>query len=195
MPYLISPTRDLCYSLKHAFLCSILQQFTTTWSTLTIVLLAQLKIQERWVAAVTINVCGQRYHCQIGVKATNGLKLPEASRKDSVRCHVIPHFWKPLQASMLYGWALLGNPCDQNSTEHEFDRSITWVNWSRGGSHPTKFERKDVSEAFLNRVRHGFSCTYNRITTTVCFLFARKFQPRTLEPLLRIAPVLLGFNP
>ena len=129
MPYLISPTRDLCYSLKHAFLYSILQQFTTTWSTLTIVLLAQLKIQERWVAAVTINVCGQRYHCQIGVKATNGLKLPEASRRDSVRCHVIPHFWKPLQASMLYGWALLGNPCDQNSTEHEFQQEhyLGWL--------------------------------------------------------------------
>ena len=75
------------------------------------------------------------------------------------------------------------------------NRSITWVDWSRGGSHPTKFERKDVTEAFLNRVRHGFSCTYNGITTTVCFLFARKFQPRTLELLLRIAPVLLGFNP
>ncbi|KAK7856561.1 hypothetical protein CFP56_022608 [Quercus suber] len=73
--------------------------------------------------------------------------------------------------------------------------SITWVDWSRGGSHPTKFERKDVSEAFLNQVRHGFSCTYDGITTTVCFRFARKFQPRTLEPLLRIAPVLLGFNP
>lgn len=75
------------------------------------------------------------------------------------------------------------------------NRSITWVDWSRGGSHPTKFERKDVSEAYLNRVRQGFNCTYNGITTTVCFLFARKFQPRTLEPLLRIAPVLLGFNP
>jgi hypothetical protein len=75
------------------------------------------------------------------------------------------------------------------------NRSITWVDWSRGGSHPTRFVGKDVSETFLNAVRHGFNCSYNGRTTTICFLFARKFQPNTLEPLLRIAPTLLGFNP
>ncbi|XP_018849713.2 glycosyltransferase BC10-like [Juglans regia] len=75
------------------------------------------------------------------------------------------------------------------------NRSITWVDWSKGGSHLTRFVRKDVSEEFLNRVRHGFICTYNGSMTTVCFLFVRKFQPNTLEPLLKLAPTLLGFNP
>jgi hypothetical protein len=75
------------------------------------------------------------------------------------------------------------------------NRSITWVDWSRGGSHPTRFVGKDVSETFLNRVRDGFNCSYNGNATTVCFLFARKFEANTLEPLLRIAPTLLGFNP
>ncbi|CAK7326620.1 unnamed protein product [Dovyalis caffra] len=74
------------------------------------------------------------------------------------------------------------------------NRSITWVDWSRGGSHPTRFVRKDVSEAFLNQIRNGFNCTYNGSITTVCFLFARKFHPSTLDPLLRIAPGLLGFH-
>jgi hypothetical protein len=83
----------------------------------------------------------------------------------------------------------------KNQPDMNSNRSITWVDWSRGGPHPTKFERKDVSLAFLNRVRHGFNCTYNGSTTTICSLFARKFQPSTLEPLLRIAPILLGFNP
>ncbi|KAG7973821.1 hypothetical protein I3843_06G016700 [Carya illinoinensis] len=75
------------------------------------------------------------------------------------------------------------------------NRSITWVDWSKGGSHPTRFVKKDVSKSFFNRVRHGFNCTYNGSLTTVCFLFARKFQPNTLEALLKIAPTLLGFNP
>ncbi|KAG2700861.1 hypothetical protein I3760_06G017600 [Carya illinoinensis] len=71
------------------------------------------------------------------------------------------------------------------------NRSITWVDWSKGGSHPTRFVKKDVSEAFFNRL----NCTYNGSMTTVCILFARKFQPNTLVPLLKIAPTLLGFNP
>ncbi|PON78661.1 Glycosyl transferase [Parasponia andersonii] len=72
--------------------------------------------------------------------------------------------------------------------------SITWVDWSRGGSHPSTFVRRDVSEAFLNRIRHGFNCTYNGQMSSICFLFARKFHLSTLEPLLKIAPDLLGFN-
>ncbi|KAJ9140769.1 hypothetical protein P3X46_031374 [Hevea brasiliensis] len=74
------------------------------------------------------------------------------------------------------------------------NRSITWVDWSAGGPHPARFLRKDVSENFLNRIRNGINCTYNGSITKVCFLFARKFHPSTLEPLLRIAPALLGFN-
>lgn len=75
------------------------------------------------------------------------------------------------------------------------NRSITWVDWSRGtGSHPKTFVGREISEEFLNRLRHGFNCTYNGRMSTICFLFARKFHPSTLEPLLKIAPDLLGFN-
>lgn len=86
---------------------------------------------------------------------------------------------------------LVNKVCPELTT----NRSITWVDWSQGGSHPAMFVRNDVSEAFLNRVRHGFNCTYNGGITSICHLFARKFHPNTLEPLLRIAPHLLGFNP
>ncbi|TYH74005.1 hypothetical protein ES332_D05G367900v1 [Gossypium tomentosum] len=77
------------------------------------------------------------------------------------------------------------------SPEVNSNRSITWVDWSKGGPHPKQYVRKDVSMALLNQVRKGFNCTYNGHTTSMCFLFARKFHPSTLEPLLRLAPVLL----
>ncbi|CAK9159520.1 unnamed protein product [Ilex paraguariensis] len=70
--------------------------------------------------------------------------------------------------------------------------SITWTDWSQGGSHPKRFVRRDVSVTFLNRVRFGFNCTYNGVMSSICFLFARKFDPSTLEPLLKIFPTQFG---
>ncbi|KAH7533266.1 hypothetical protein FEM48_Zijuj04G0112400 [Ziziphus jujuba var. spinosa] len=82
------------------------------------------------------------------------------------------------------------------SPESNSNRSITWVDWSRGGSHPRKFGWVDINDEFLNQIRFGSDqCLYNGNKTSMCFLFARKFLPNTLEPLLRIAPLLLGFDP
>ncbi|KAL9391988.1 hypothetical protein Peur_015908 [Populus x canadensis] len=75
------------------------------------------------------------------------------------------------------------------------NRSITWVDWSRGGPHPGKFGWGDITDEFLNQIRHGSECVYNGNTTSMCYLFARKFIPQTLEPLLRIAPLLHVFDP
>ncbi|KAL3830882.1 hypothetical protein ACJIZ3_019684 [Penstemon smallii] len=74
------------------------------------------------------------------------------------------------------------------------NRTITWTDWSGDGSHPTMFMRKDVTEGFIDKIRNGFSCTYNGEMSSICFLFARKFHPSTLQPLLRIAPKLFGFK-
>ncbi|KAK1290146.1 hypothetical protein QJS10_CPB18g00867 [Acorus calamus] len=74
------------------------------------------------------------------------------------------------------------------------NRSITWVDWSRGGAHPATFGRGDVTEAFLKRITEGQSCLFNNQPSTLCFLFARKFAPNTLEPLLQLAPNILGFD-
>ncbi|KAJ8769825.1 hypothetical protein K2173_008232 [Erythroxylum novogranatense] len=95
-------------------------------------------------------------------------------------CYMDEHYF-PTLVSKLF-WEVNSN------------RSITWVDWSRGGSHPAKFSGKDVSEAFLSMIRSKSNCTYNGGVTTICFLFARKFHPSTLGPLLRVAPNLLGFN-
>ncbi|XP_004300973.1 PREDICTED: uncharacterized protein LOC101293399 [Fragaria vesca subsp. vesca] len=74
------------------------------------------------------------------------------------------------------------------------NRSITWADWSIGGPHPATYERRDVNEMFLNQLRHGFNCTYNGGISNICHLFARKFHPSALEPLLKIAPALFKFN-
>ncbi|KAL5722132.1 hypothetical protein ACHQM5_005690 [Ranunculus cassubicifolius] len=77
--------------------------------------------------------------------------------------------------------------------EMNSNRSLTWVDWSTQGPHPATFRRNDISEEFLMRIRREANCTYNGRASSVCFLFARKFHPNTLKPLLNIAPSLYGF--
>ncbi|CAD6206522.1 unnamed protein product [Miscanthus lutarioriparius] len=74
------------------------------------------------------------------------------------------------------------------------NRSVTWVDWSRGGAHPATFGRGDITEEFLRRVQKGRTCLYNNQNSTTCFLFARKFAPSALEPLLELASTVLGFG-
>ncbi|CAL4927136.1 unnamed protein product [Urochloa decumbens] len=74
------------------------------------------------------------------------------------------------------------------------NRSVTWVDWSRIAAHPARFGRRDITEEFLREVQEGQTCLYNGQNTTLCFLFARKFAPSALEPLLELAPAVLGFG-
>ncbi|WOL03982.1 hypothetical protein Cni_G12703 [Canna indica] len=54
------------------------------------------------------------------------------------------------------------------------NRSVTWADWSRGGSHPATYNRGDVSVRLLQRMRSGSKCAYSdNATTSTCFLFAR----------------------
>ncbi|PON76668.1 Glycosyl transferase [Parasponia andersonii] len=73
------------------------------------------------------------------------------------------------------------------------NRSITWVDWSRGGAHPATFGGSDIREEFFARVFGGQNCTYNNNNSTMCNLFARKFAPSALEPLLHISTKVLGY--
>lgn len=77
--------------------------------------------------------------------------------------------------------------------ERNSNRTLTWVDWSRGGPHPAKFTRNDVTVELLERLRSVKNCTYNGEITSVCFLFARKFTPHSLDRLLRIAPKVMQF--
>ncbi|XP_037443094.1 glycosyltransferase BC10-like [Triticum dicoccoides] len=73
-------------------------------------------------------------------------------------------------------------------------RTVTWVDWSHGGPHPSRFTRMEVTVDFLQWLRGGTTCEYNGRTTTVCFLFARKFLPNSLTRFLRFAPKVMGFG-
>ncbi|KAJ9183543.1 hypothetical protein P3X46_007384 [Hevea brasiliensis] len=73
------------------------------------------------------------------------------------------------------------------------NRSVTWVDWSRGGAHPATFGRSDITEDFFRRIYEGQHCTYNNQPSSVCYLFGRKFAPSALEPLLNISQKVLGF--
>ncbi|TYI72784.1 hypothetical protein E1A91_D07G083200v1 [Gossypium mustelinum] len=66
------------------------------------------------------------------------------------------------------------------------NRSITWVDWSREGAHPRKYGDADINHELLSQIRCGSECIYNGNTTSMCFLFARKFSPSTLKPMMRL---------
>ena len=76
--------------------------------------------------------------------------------------------------------------------EMNSNRTVTWVDWSRGGSHPARFMKEDIRVGFLDWIRFGSNCSYDGEVTNVSFLFARKFHVSTLEPLMQIAPYLYG---
>lgn len=74
------------------------------------------------------------------------------------------------------------------------NRTVTWVDWSRGGPHPATYGRESISESFIQSIRNnGTFCTYNNEPTTVCYLFARKFAPSALEILLNLTSTVMGF--
>ncbi|KAJ8758498.1 hypothetical protein K2173_000219 [Erythroxylum novogranatense] len=74
------------------------------------------------------------------------------------------------------------------------NRSLTWVDWSKGGPHPARFVRNEIDADFLEKLRSGRKCVYNGEVTNTCFLFARKFLPTALERLLKLAPHVMHFN-
>ncbi|KAL1295922.1 hypothetical protein HN51_056738 [Arachis hypogaea] len=79
-----------------------------------------------------------------------------------------------------------------NFWEGNSNRSLTFVDWSRGGPHPATFMRSEVTVEFLEKLRSK-RCQYNGNSTNVCFLFARKFLPNTLSRLLNLAPEVMHF--
>ncbi|KAD7117402.1 hypothetical protein E3N88_04670 [Mikania micrantha] len=72
-------------------------------------------------------------------------------------------------------------------------RTLTYVDWSKGGPHPYKFGRWDVTLDLLKKMQNGTECVYNGEPTRVCFLFARKFIPSSLFRLLELAPEVMHF--
>ena len=79
--------------------------------------------------------------------------------------------------------------------ESNSNRSLTWVDWSKGGPHPARFWRTDVTVELLRGLRsNNTDCVYNENSTNLCFLFARKFLPSTVDRLVKFAPKIMHFN-
>ncbi|KAI3729458.1 hypothetical protein L6452_18118 [Arctium lappa] len=79
--------------------------------------------------------------------------------------------------------------------ERNSNRTLTFVDWSKGGPHPTRYTRYDVTREFLEKLRNERNCEYNGRRNETCHLFARKFTPHALDRLLRLAPKVLHINP
>ncbi|KAI8021963.1 Glycosyltransferase BC10 [Camellia lanceoleosa] len=74
------------------------------------------------------------------------------------------------------------------------NRTVTWVDWSLGGPHPATYGEVNITEGFIQSIRNnGTQCSYNSEQTSICYLFARKFAPSALEPLLALTSTVLKF--
>ncbi|RWR92939.1 Glycosyl transferase [Cinnamomum micranthum f. kanehirae] len=74
------------------------------------------------------------------------------------------------------------------------NRTVTWVDWSKRDPHPATFGAANITEDFIQSIRYnGTSCLYNSGQTNICFLFARKFAPSALEPLLNLTSTVMKF--
>ncbi|TVU22071.1 hypothetical protein EJB05_31748 [Eragrostis curvula] len=80
------------------------------------------------------------------------------------------------------------------------NRTLTFADWkhrNNGPTHPHKYGAREVTEELVAEIRDGMgrNCTEFRDGASgVCYVFARKFAPDTLEPLLRLAPKVMGFG-
>lgn len=74
------------------------------------------------------------------------------------------------------------------------NRSVTWVDWSLGGPHPATYENVNITEGFIRGIQNNSTlCSYNTEKTSLCYLFARKFAPSALEPLLNLTSTVMRF--
>ncbi|KAJ3700830.1 hypothetical protein LUZ61_004535 [Rhynchospora tenuis] len=74
------------------------------------------------------------------------------------------------------------------------NRSVTYTDWSGGMPHPASFGKDHVTLELFEKIRYSANCTYNGVNTRVCFLFARKFLPDSLDPLMKLGAVLKIFE-
>ncbi|BAS70243.1 Os01g0133700 [Oryza sativa Japonica Group] len=75
------------------------------------------------------------------------------------------------------------------------NRTLTYTEWRPRRPHPRSHGARDVTEELFGKMRGGAgNCTYNGKASDVCFVFARKFSPDALAPLLELAPKVIGFG-
>eukprot|EP00850_Spirogloea_muscicola_P005756 SM000026S09005 [mRNA] locus=s26:897034:898813:- [translate_table: standard] len=73
------------------------------------------------------------------------------------------------------------------------NRSVTYVDWSRGGYHPAEFGAADVTVELIRKIKGRHSCMWNNESGQPCFLIARKFKPDASAKLLALPKDVLGY--
>ncbi|GLJ16635.1 hypothetical protein SUGI_0285500 [Cryptomeria japonica] len=108
---------------------------------------------------------------------------------------VFKRFCKPTCYPDEHYLPTLLNIFDQGSLNS--NRSLTWVDWTKLSPHPAQFKKNQITQQFLQKIHDdGISsnCTNeSQPATSIYFLFARKFHPSSLEPLLAISSRVMGF--
>ncbi|GJN17000.1 hypothetical protein PR202_gb04038 [Eleusine coracana subsp. coracana] len=78
--------------------------------------------------------------------------------------------------------------------ERNSNRTVTYVDWSRGGPHPAMYGARNVSPELIRSIRMSAEpCLYNGRLTSTCYLFARKFTPDALAPLLEMSSTVMQY--
>lgn len=72
------------------------------------------------------------------------------------------------------------------------NRSTTFVDFRLRLAHPKKWEPDEITAGLLKNITTGSSCTYNGKVTQSCYMFARKFSPGTIQPLMKLATSSFG---
>ncbi|KAL8189340.1 hypothetical protein R6Q57_028906 [Mikania cordata] len=73
------------------------------------------------------------------------------------------------------------------------NRTLTYVDWSKVDIHPATFGKDNITAEFFRKIHQDHTCDYNNHPTSVCFLFARKFAPDTLDLLLQNSTQFFGY--
>ena len=77
------------------------------------------------------------------------------------------------------------------------NRSVMYTHWLHPrAAHPKSHNGSEVTEVLIKEMRRGIhgNCNYNGGMAEFCALFARKFKPDALQPLLDLAPKVMGFG-
>ncbi|XP_047057918.1 glycosyltransferase BC10-like [Lolium rigidum] len=77
------------------------------------------------------------------------------------------------------------------------NRSVMYSDWwTPRVRHPKSHSGSEVTEVLIKEMRRGMdgNCSYNGRAAEFCALFARKFRPDALLPLLDLAPKVMGFG-
>jgi len=74
------------------------------------------------------------------------------------------------------------------------NRTVTHVDWSTSGPHPVMYGAGDATPELVRSIRESRQpCTRNARPTTTCYLFARKFEPDALAPLLNMSAAVMQY--